>query len=101
MGDGNIHVIPLMNLRDESERVKIHPAETEVYDLVLKYKGSISAEHNDGLIRGPYIIKMFGEEVFNIFKDIKKVFDPNNIFNPHKKTDSDWNYSAEHIIKPK
>ncbi|MEK7066422.1 MAG: FAD-binding oxidoreductase [Patescibacteria group bacterium] len=100
MGDGNIHIIPLMNLRDENERMKIHPAETEVYNLVLKYKGSISAEHNDGLIRGPYISKMFGEEVFNIFKDIKKVFDPNNIFNPHKKTDSDWKYSEAHIVRP-
>ncbi|MBI5139827.1 MAG: FAD-binding oxidoreductase [Candidatus Vogelbacteria bacterium] len=100
MGDGNIHIIPLMDLKDEKERGKIQPAQREVYDLVLRYKGSISAEHNDGLVRGPYISMMFGEEVFNIFRDIKKVFDPNNIFNPHKKTDSSWEYSFAHIIKP-
>lgn len=99
MGDGNVHIIPLMNLKDEKERALIRPAMEEVYDLVLKYNGSLSAEHNDGLIRGPYISRMFGEEVFNIFKDIKKIFDPNNIFNPHKKTDSNWQYSREHMTK--
>ncbi len=100
VGDGNFHIIPLMDLRDEKEREKIRPSMEEVYDLVLKYHGSISAEHNDGLLRGPYIKKMFGEEIFKIFKDIKKIFDPQNIFNPHKKTDSTAEFTFSHIKIP-
>ena len=47
--------------------------------------------------RGPYLKKMYGEEMFSIFKEIKNTFDPQNIFNPHKKTDADLNYSLSHI----
>jgi FAD/FMN-containing dehydrogenase len=100
VGDGNFHIIPLMNLRDERDREKIQPSMEEVYDLVFEYHGSISAEHNDGLLRGPYIKKMFNEDIYKIFKDIKKIFDPQNIFNPHKKTDSDLDYTFSHIKKP-
>ena len=97
MGDGNFHIIPLMDLRVPSEREKIPKVAEEVNDLVLEFKGSLSGEHNDGLIRGPYLKKMYGEEMFSIFKEIKNTFDPQNIFNPHKKTDADLNYSLSHI----
>ncbi len=100
VGDGNFHIIPLMDLRDEVERAKILPSMKEVYGLVFQYHGSISAEHNDGLLRGPYIQKMFGADVYKIFNDIKKIFDPQNIFNPHKKTDSSLDYSLAHIKRP-
>ncbi|MDO8493244.1 MAG: FAD-binding oxidoreductase [bacterium] len=100
VGDGNFHIIPLMDLRDPKEREKIRPSMEEVYDLVFQYHGSISAEHNDGLLRGPYIQKMFNEEIYKIFKDIKKIFDPQNIFNPHKKTDSSLDYTFSHIKNP-
>ncbi|MBI3632392.1 MAG: FAD-binding oxidoreductase [Candidatus Vogelbacteria bacterium] len=100
VGDGNFHIIPLMDLKDENERSKILPSMEEVYNLVFEYHGSISAEHNDGLLRGPYIQKMFGDEVYKIFKDIKKIFDPQNIFNPNKKTDSSREYSQTHIKRP-
>ncbi|MBI3633354.1 MAG: FAD-binding oxidoreductase [Candidatus Vogelbacteria bacterium] len=100
VGDGNFHIIPLMDLKDENERAKILPSMKEVYDLVFEYHGSISAEHNDGLMRGPYIQKMFGDDVYKIFKDIKKIFDPQNIFNPHKKTDSSQEFSQAHIKRP-
>lgn len=100
VGDGNFHIIPIMDLSDPKERGKIRPSMDEVYDLVLQYHGSISAEHNDGLLRGPYIKKMFSDDVYKIFKDIKKIFDPQNIFNPHKKTDSSVDYTFSHIKRP-
>lgn len=97
MGDGNFHIIPLMEIEKQSERDKIPVVQKEVNDLVLEFKGSISAEHNDGMIRGHYLKKMYGEKMFEIFKQIKQIFDPNNIFNPHKKTDGNLNYSLKHI----
>ncbi len=97
MGDGNFHIIPLMDLSIPSEREKLQPCAEEVYDLVIKYKGSISAEHNDGMIRGPFLQKMYGEKMFKIFREIKETFDPLNIFNPHKKTDASFAYSWKHI----
>jgi FAD/FMN-containing dehydrogenase len=97
LGDGNFHIIPLMKLEDPKDRMKLLPAMREVNNLVLKYGGSLSGEHNDGLVRGPWLEQMYGKEMMNIFKDTKQIFDPNNIFNPHKKADADWNYSFSHI----
>lgn len=98
-GDGNFHVIPLMDMTDERTR-KIIPELTEkVFDLVLSYKGSLSAEHNDGLIRGAYLRQMYGDEIFGFFKRVKDIFDPERIFNPHKKTDADLSYSMQFIKK--
>ncbi|MEK9186263.1 MAG: FAD-binding oxidoreductase, partial [Patescibacteria group bacterium] len=99
MGDGNFHVIPLMRLEREEERAKIAPAMDEVYKLVFQYGGSISAEHNDGLIRSPYLRQMYGEEIYRIFEEIKKIFDPQNIFNPGKKVGADLSYALSHIKK--
>lgn len=98
LADGNLHIIPVMDLRDPKERAKIYPSTDKVYDLIFKYKGSITAEHNDGLIRGPYLEKEFGKEVFGIFKEIKQIFDPENIFNPHKKTGATLEYAKAHMI---
>lgn len=97
MGDGNFHIIPLMDLSDRTQREKIPLVLDEVTSLVLKYGGSLSGEHNDGLIRGPFLNKMYSPEIMDIFRQIKKLFDPQNIFNPHKKVTSDWNYSKQHI----
>lgn len=97
MGDGNFHIIPLMNIELQSERDKILPAMKEVNELVLSYGGSLSGEHNDGLVRGPWLERMYGTEVLDFFKDAKHIFDPQNIFNPHKKTDAKWDYSMSHL----
>lgn len=99
MGDGNFHIIPLMNIEKESERKKLLPAMKEVNELILKYKGSLSGEHNDGLVRGPWLEKMYGKEVVELFRDTKHIFDPQGIFNPHKKANADWDYSYSHIRK--
>ena len=96
-GDGNFHIIPLMDLSKKSEQEKIPVVSGLVYDIVLKYEGSTTAEHNDGIIRTPYVEKMYGEEVYNIFKEIKDIFDPQNIFNPGKKVGGTMEYAVRHI----
>jgi FAD/FMN-containing dehydrogenase len=96
-GDANFHIIPLMDLSKQSEREIIPKLSEEVFTLVLEYQGSMSAEHNDGMVRGPYLEQMYGWEVLEIFKKTKNIFDPKNIFNPHKKTDATLEYSFEHI----
>ena len=97
MGDGNFHVIPLMKIEDPKERAKLQPSQKEVNDLVLKYGGSLSGEHNDGMVRGPWLEQMYGPSVLELFKDVKRIYDPQNIFNPRKKTDADWDFSFDHI----
>ncbi|MCX6779645.1 MAG: FAD-binding oxidoreductase, partial [Candidatus Magasanikbacteria bacterium] len=98
-GDANFHIIPLMDLSKEKERAIIPTLSQEVYDLVLEYHGSITAEHNDGLVRGPYLEQMYGSKIFELFKQVKEIFDPLNIFNPHKKTDATKQYLTDHIQK--
>lgn len=97
MGDGNFHIIPLMKIEDPKERAKLLPAMKEVDNLVLKYHGSLSGEHNDGLVRGPWLEQQFGKNILMLFKEVKRIFDPENIFNPHKKSDANWDYSFSHI----
>lgn len=97
MGDGNFHIIPLMRFEDPKERAKFEPCMKEVNALVLRYGGSLSGEHNDGLIRGPWLEQMYGKEIYDIFKQVKSIFDPDNIFNPHVKTNAKWDYTITHI----
>ncbi|MGH7195979.1 MAG: FAD-binding oxidoreductase [Candidatus Saccharimonadales bacterium] len=97
MGDGNFHIIPLMKLEDKRDRDKILPAMKEVDELVLKYHGVLSGEHNDGLVRGPWLEQAYGKEVLGYFKQAKQIMDPSGIFNPHKKATADWDYSFSHI----
>jgi FAD/FMN-containing dehydrogenase len=97
MGDGNFHIIPLMKIEDPKERAKLEPAMREVNNLVLEYHGSLTAEHNDGMIRGPWLEAQYGKEIVDMFRQTKKLMDPENIFNPHKKTDATWEYSMSHI----
>lgn len=98
IGNGNFHIIPLMDLSDESERKKIYLAGREVFDLTLKLGGTTTGEHNDGLIRTPYLKRMYGSEIYHIFKEVKKIFDPENIFNPHKKIDLTEEFASRYLI---
>jgi FAD/FMN-containing dehydrogenase len=99
MGDGNFHIIPLMKLEDPKERAKLEPAMRETNALILKYHGVLSGEHNDGMIRGPWLEQAYGRAVTDLFKDTKHIFDPENIFNPHKKANADWEWSMAHVRK--
>lgn len=87
VGDGNFHIIPLMDFSRPDFVEIVNELSDRVYTLVAKYHGSITGEHNDGLIRTPYLNKMFSPEVLGVFEEIKEIFDPDRIFNPHKKVD--------------
>src|SRR3990167_4066916 len=84
-GEGNFHVIPLMDFKRSDTAKIIMELSEKVYNLVIKYHGSITAEHNDGIIRTPYLEKMYGQKMIKIFSEIKEIFDSKNIFNPGKK----------------
>lgn len=85
IGNGNFHIIPLMNLKDPKVRATILELAPKVYDLVIKYGGTTTGEHNDGIIRTPYLPQLFGEKIVSLFEETKRIFDPLNIFNPGKK----------------
>ncbi|MBI5045767.1 MAG: FAD-binding oxidoreductase [Candidatus Niyogibacteria bacterium] len=99
VGDGNFHIIPLMDLRIAENRKIIPELSKKVYKLVLEYGGSITAEHNDGLIRTPFLEDMYGKEVCGIFAETKRIFDPNNIFNPRKKVNGDLDFAMRHLAE--
>ena len=85
IGNGNFHIIPLMDLtKPESHRV-ILELSRRVYDLVIEYGGTTTGEHNDGIIRTPYLPQLFGEKMMALFEETKRIFDPLNLFNPGKK----------------
>jgi FAD/FMN-containing dehydrogenase len=98
-GNGNYHIIPLMDIAKASERAKIVPVSKQVYDLIIEYGGSITAEHNDGIMRTPFVEQMFGAEMYQLFKQIKTIFDPQNIFNPGKKVGGTLEYLEQHLAK--
>lgn len=85
VGDGNFHIIPLMNLADPKSHEVIMELSAKVYELVHTYHGSITGEHNDGIIRTPYLPMMFNEKMLALFAETKRIFDPQNILNPGKK----------------
>lgn len=97
IGNGNFHIIPLMDMHKKENRDLIPEIQEKVFSLVFEFGGSMAAEHNDGLVRGPYLEKMYGAEMLQLFKAVKKIFDPNNIFNPHKKMDATHEYSLAHL----
>jgi FAD/FMN-containing dehydrogenase len=97
VGNGNFHIIPLLDMHDEKNREMIVSLADKVYDLVLSYHGSITAEHNDGIVRTPYLEKMYGPIVTGLFKQTKDVFDPKNILNPGKKVGDTKEYLKNHI----
>ncbi|OGC86950.1 hypothetical protein A3D70_01970 [Candidatus Adlerbacteria bacterium RIFCSPHIGHO2_02_FULL_54_18] len=100
VGDGNFHIIPLVDPLDKTVRRTIDELSHKVYDLVVSYHGSISGEHNDGLIRTPYVGKMFGPAMLALFLEVKKIFDPHNIFNPGKKVGSTFSDALAKLDLP-
>ncbi len=96
-GDGNFHIIPLMNLEKPAQRKLIPIVSKKVYDLVLAFKGSTTAEHNDGLVRTTFLEQMYGKKVVQLFNQTKDIFDKKGIFNPRKKVRGDADYAMKHI----
>ncbi|HVZ12276.1 MAG TPA: FAD-binding oxidoreductase [Patescibacteria group bacterium] len=97
VGNGNFHIIPLVDIKNPNVRTAIPDISNKVYEIVVKYKGSITGEHNDGMIRTPYLSQMYGEKIVGLFAETKKIFDPDNIFNPGKKVGGTLDYAMSHI----
>ncbi len=85
---GELHLRPILNLKDKKDVELFHSLAEETAQLVKKYKGSLSGEHGDGRLRGEFIPIMVGEEIYQWFKDIKAVWDPSGIFNANKIVDT-------------
>ncbi|MDO8657302.1 MAG: FAD-binding oxidoreductase [Candidatus Levybacteria bacterium] len=97
VGNGNFHIIPLVDITNKKAREAIPIIAKQVYDIIAKYHGSITGEHNDGLIRTPYLKHMYNHRMITLFEQTKKIFDPDNIFNPRKKVFGDLTYAMNHI----
>jgi FAD/FMN-containing dehydrogenase len=99
IGDGSIRLVPLVNMEEDGAAEKIVELETRVNDLVIAMDGSISVDHNDGIIRTPYLPQFFGEEMYTLFAKVKELFDPLGIFNPGKKVGGSMDYTKQHIVR--
>ena len=93
---GVIHVQPLLDLRDQQDIENLKNITNETFDLVVKYGGSWSGEHGDGLVRSAFNERFFGPRIYQAFKEIKKLFDPENLMNPGKIVDAE---SIEHNLR--
>lgn len=81
VGEGNLHVQPLLDLSQLGDRQRVFRILEDYYSLVIEFGGSTSGQHNDGRLRGPYLKKLYGEEAYNVFKRVKSIFDPYNTLN--------------------
>lgn len=99
IGDGSIRLVPLANFEDQKTPDMLLELSHRVYDLVIELGGSISVDHNDGLLKTHYLEKQYGKELVEMFKDIKTFFDPKNIFNPGKKVPTERQGSEEYAKK--
>jgi len=87
-GSGELHLRPIINLKTKEGNELFRTIAEEIATLVKKYKGSLSGEHGDGRLRGEFIKQMIGEKNYQLLKDIKRTWDPENIFNPNKIVDT-------------
>ena len=88
-GDGHLHSRPLLDLTDPTDNQKMITLADEIFKLTTKLGGSITGEHGDGLSRSEYIKSVYGNEVYDLFREVKNIFDPLNILNPGKKITDD------------
>lgn len=86
-GNANLHVQPFFDLSQIGDKQQVFRLMDEYYTLIVGLGGSITGEHNDGRIRGPYVKLQYGEELYELFRKIKQIFDPFNTLNPGVKID--------------
>lgn len=98
IGDGSIRLVPLINFEKERAQEMILELAEKVYDLVFEFGGSMSVDHNDGYIRTPFLEKMYGEEIAGLFKEVKRIFDPQKVFNGTKKSEMKREESLRRIL---
>lgn len=83
-GSGCIHIRPYIDMRDEAERELMLKISTDVAHMTLRYGGALSGEHGDGYTRSWLNEMMYGSVIYNLFKQLKRVFDPHHLMNPDK-----------------
>ena len=88
IGTGELHIRPVLNLKDPSDVDLFRTIGIETAKLVKKYRGSMSGEHGDGRLRGEFIPLILGEHNYRLLREVKKAWDPENILNPGKITDT-------------
>jgi glycolate oxidase/D-lactate dehydrogenase len=84
IGDGNVHANFMISGLDPDELARVEKAVEEVFDLAIRYGGSITGEHGVGITKANFMKKMFKPQEMDIMRGIKKVFDPKNLINPGK-----------------
>ncbi len=83
IGNGNAHIVPLLDVNDRGDFEKMVQAYQDVHSTVLnRFGGSICGEHGDGRVRAELVKRMFGDELYDLFVQVKKAFDPENVLNP-------------------
>ncbi len=87
-GSGELHLRPILNLKDAGDTKLFRTIAEEIATLVKKYNGSLSGEHGDGRLRGEFIPFMLGDHNYQLIRQTKKIWDPDNIFNPKKIVDT-------------
>ena len=84
---GCLHIRPVVSLKTQAGVDQMYAIADEISDLTLEFGGSLSGEHGDGIVRGVWNEKMFGPEIYQLFRELKTTFDPNGIMNPGKIID--------------
>lgn len=87
-GVGVLHPKPMLDLHDPVDRDKMRAISDAAFEMVVGYGGSWSGEHGDGLVRGDYIQRFFGDTLYGAFREVKKRFDPLELMNPGKIIDT-------------
>lgn len=102
-GSGELHLRPIINLKTKEGHEQFRTIAEEIATLVKKFQGSLSGEHGDGRLRGEFIPQMVGQHNYELFKEIKRTWDPHNILNPGKIVDTPpmdtfLRYEADHEV---
>jgi FAD/FMN-containing dehydrogenase/Fe-S oxidoreductase len=87
-GSGEIHLRPILDLKQPDDVRRFRTVAEKTADLVRRYRGSFSGEHGDGRLRGEFVRRMVGDEVYALFVQVKGTWDPEGVFNPGKIVDT-------------
>jgi FAD/FMN-containing dehydrogenase/Fe-S oxidoreductase len=86
IGDGNAHINPLLNLNDPDDFDQMVALSHEIHQTVIeRFGGSLCGEHGDGRVRAEFLPALFGPELYDLFRQVKRLFDPDNLLNPGVK----------------